>query len=104
MIDFAYIKAPAAHMADWGFQTKDQAMRKGSEPLIRAQHVAIVAASHALAAITSEQPSMIRRIAYILINAGTHYLIDSYKISKWIDQALHLSVALLSAKLIARNR
>ncbi len=47
---------------------------------------------------------MARRALYILINAITHYAIDSVTMPKWLDQALHLVIALASAKLLEVRR
>jgi hypothetical protein len=94
------IKAVAAHMADWGFQTTTQAIHKSHCPKQRAYHVGIVAGSHAMAAVTSERVTWRNRALYVAVNAVTHYAIDSVTMPKWLDQALHVSVAVLSAKFL----
>ena len=95
-----YIKAVFAHLTDWSFQTNRQAMYKQTNARYRAQHVAIMAGSHTVAALTSDGVPNSRRVLYILINAITHYVIDSVTMPKWLDQALHLAIALASAKLL----
>ena len=97
------IKAVAAHMADWGFQTTTQAIHKSRCPYHRARHVGIVAGSHAMAAVTSEGVTWRNRVGYVAINAGTHYLIDSVRLPKIWDQALHVGVALASAGLLKKG-
>lgn len=97
---FHTIKAISAHMADWGFQTTAQAVHKPHCAAHRARHVGIVAASHTMASVTSEGVSWRNRAAYVAVNAGTHYLIDSVRLPKWLDQTLHIAVAILSSKLI----
>ena len=99
-----YIKAVFAHLTDWSFQTSRQAMYKQTDRRYRAQHVAIMAGSHTVAALTSDGVPNSRRALYILINAITHYAIDSVKLPKWLDQALHLVIALASAKLLEARR
>lgn len=96
------IKALAAHLADWGFQTTSQAVHKAHCSKHRARHCAIVALSHALAAATSDQKSVGRKVAYVGVNAVTHFAIDSYRLPKWLDQVLHVTVALLSARLLKK--
>lgn len=99
-----YIKAVFAHLTDWSFQTAAQAAYKQTDRRYRAQHVAIMAGSHTVAAWTCDGVPMARRALYILINAITHYAIDSVKLPKWLDQALHLVIALVSAKLLEVRR
>lgn len=99
-----YIKAVFAHLTDWSFQTSRQAMYKQTDRRYRAQHVAIMAGSHTVAAWTCDGVPMARRALYILINAITHYAIDSVRLPKWLDQALHLAIALASAKLLEVRR
>ena len=104
-----YIKAVFAHLTDWSFQTNRQAMYKQTDRRLLTQHVAIMAGSHTVAALTSDGVPNSRRALYILINAITHYAIthyaiDSVKLPKWLDQALHLVIALASAKLLEVRR
>ena len=99
-----YIKAVFAHLTDWSFQTNRQAMYKQTDRRYLAQHVAIMAGSHTVAALTSDGVPNSRRALYILINAITHYVIDSVTMPKWLDQALHLVIALASAKLLEVRR
>lgn len=100
-----YIKAAGAHLgADWCYQTTAQAAHKQTDRRYLAQHVAIMAGSHTVAAWTCDGVPMARRALYILINAVTHYIIDSVKLPKWLDQALHLAIALASAKLLEVRR
>lgn len=96
------IKAVAAHLADWGFQTTSQAVHKAHCPRHRARHCLILAGSHAMAAATSDQRSLSKRAAYVAINAGTHFVIDSFRLPKWLDQVLHLVVAIGSAGLLKK--
>lgn len=99
-----HIKAVAAHVADWGYQTSTQARCKADDPLCRLQHVGIVSLSHAAAAWTCEGVSHERRLTYVAVNATTHYAIDSVKMPKWLDQALHIAVALLSSWLLRTGK
>ena len=99
-----YIKAVFAHLTDWSFQTNRQAMYKQTDSRLLTQHVAIMAGSHTVAALTSDGVPNSRRALYILINAITHYAIDSVTMPKWLDQALHLVIALASAKLLEVRR
>ena len=100
-----YIKAAGAHLgADWCYQTAAQAAHKQTDARYRAQHVAIMAGSHTVAALTSDGVPNRNRALYILINAVTHYAIDSMTMPKWLDQALHLVIALASAKLLEARR
>lgn len=96
-----HIKACAAHIADWGYQTSTQARCKADDPAGRLGHVGIVSLSHA-AAWTCEGASDERRLTYVAVNAVTHYAIDSVRMPKWLDQALHILVALLSSWLLRR--
>lgn len=95
-----HIKAVAAHIADWGYQTSTQARCKADDPACRLRHVGIVSLSHAAAAWTCEGISDERRLTYVAVNATTHYAIDSIKMPKWLDQTLHILVALLSSWLL----
>ena len=99
-----YVKAVFAHLTDWSFQTNRQAMYKQTDRRLLTQHVAIMAGSHTVAALTSDGVPNSRRALYILINAITHYAIDSVTMPKWLDQALHLVIALASAKLLEVRR
>jgi hypothetical protein len=94
------VKAVSAHMADWGFQTTAQAIHKPHCAAHRARHVGIVACSHAMASVTSEGVSWRNRALYVAVNAVTHYAIDSVAMPKWLDQALHVSVAVFSARFL----
>jgi hypothetical protein len=98
-----HIKAAAAHVADWGYQTSTQARCKADDPVCRLKHVGIVSLSHAAAAWTCEGVSDERRLTYVAVNAVTHYAIDSVKMPKIVDQVLHILVALLSAWLLRRK-
>lgn len=94
------VKAVSAHLSDWGYQTTQQAVHKSHCPYHRARHVGIVAGSHAVAAMTSENVSWRRRAAYVAINGITHYAIDSVCMPKIVDQVLHIGVALATSPLI----
>ena len=99
-----YIKAVFAHLTDWSFQTSWQAMYKQTDRRLLTQHVAVMAGSHTVAAWTCDGVPLARRALYILINAITHYVIDSVTMPKWLDQVLHLVIALASAKLLEVRR
>lgn len=99
-----FIKASGAHLgADWSYQTTAQAINKRRCWKHRARHVAIMAGSHAVAALTSDGVSNIQRAEYVAINAITHYAIDSMTLPKWLDQGLHLLIALATAHLLTRK-
>ncbi|HMY41325.1 MAG TPA: DUF3307 domain-containing protein [Marinagarivorans sp.] len=99
-----FIKASGAHLgADWSYQTTAQAIHKQTCWKHRARHVAIIAGSHAVAALTSDGVPTLRRAEYVAINALTHYAIDSVQLPKWLDQALHLVIALATARLLTRK-
>jgi hypothetical protein len=98
-----YIKAISAHLADWGFQTTAQAVHKAHCPAHRFRHCLIVSGSHGMAALTSGQTSWRKRLLYVLVNGISHYLIDSTRLPKWADQALHIAVALVSAGLLKKT-
>ena len=61
--------------------------------------MAIVAAAHAVGAITSKA-GIIRSIAYVSVNALSHFVIDSFTLPKWIDAILHSIVAVISSRLL----
>lgn len=101
---FHTIKALAALLgADWGCQTLNQAIHKNHCWRHRARHVAIVAGVQGLSALTANvgwRPWL----AFVLINAITHFIIDSYRLPKWLDQLLHATIAILTAPLLATIR
>lgn len=85
--------------ADWGCQTLHQAQTKNRDWHSRLQHVAIVAAVQGLSARTANV-SWNQWTLFVAINALSHYLIDSYRINKAIDQSLHLTIAIITAPLL----
>jgi hypothetical protein len=90
LLGFHTIKSVLALLgADWGCQTLPQAIHKNHCWRHRARHVAIVALIQGTCAL------------YVAINATTHYLIDSYRIPKALDQTLHITVAVATAPLLA---
>lgn len=98
-----YVKAVGAHLTDWSFQTTAQAIHKQHCWKHRTRHVAIIACSHAVAALTSDNVPTLKRAEYVAINALTHYAIDSMALPKWLDQLLHLVIALATARLLTRK-
>lgn len=89
--------------ADWGCQTLHQAQTKTTNWHTRLHHVATVAAIQGLSARTANV-SWNTCMLYVAINALTHYLIDSYRIPKAVDQTLHLTIAIITAPLLAHQR
>ena len=101
---FSMIKSVACRIgADYGMQTGHQAKWKSICWHSRSRHVAIVAAAHAVGAITSKA-GIIRSIAYVDINAGSHFVIDSFVMPKWIDAISHLIVAVISSRLLLEDK
>lgn len=101
---FHTIKAIAALVgADWGCQTWQQAQHKNTCWRTRAQHVAIVAAVQGLSARTANV-SWNTCALFVIINAAAHFLIDSYRIPKFVDQSLHLAVAVATAPLLQTRK
>ena len=97
---FSVIKSIACWVgADYGMQTEHQARWKNICWHSRSRHVAIVAAAHAAGAVTSEA-GLARSIAYMGINAGSHFMIDSFALPKWIDAILHLTISAISSRLL----
>lgn len=97
---FSIIKSVACWVgADYGMQTGHQAKWKNICWHSRSRHVAIVAAVHAVGAITSKA-GIVRSIVYAAINAGSHFVIDSFVLPKWIDAILHLTIAVISSMLL----
>lgn len=86
--------------ADWGCQTWRQAATKNRDWRARVQHVAIVAAVQGISARTANV-SWNNWTLFVAINALTHFLIDSYRLNKFIDQTLHLTIAIITAPLLA---
>lgn len=89
--------------ADWGCQTWHQAQTKNHCWRARAQHVAIVALVQGISARTANV-SWNTWTLFVAINAATHFLIDSYRLNKAVDQTLHLAVAVATAPLLAPKR
>lgn len=102
-LGFHTIKAITALIgADWGCQTLGQAVHKNHCWRHRARHVANGAAIQALSAGTANI-GWRSWLAFVALNAGTHYAIDSYPLPKWLDQTLHLTIAVLTAPLLRYN-
>lgn len=101
---FHTIKALTALIgADWGCQTLPQAIHKNHCWRHRTRHVAIVAGIQGLSAVTANT-TWPRWLLFVTINAATHYIIDSHPLPKWLDQALHATIAILTAPLLATIR
>ena len=95
------IKSVSAHIgADYGYQSCNMAQRKCTHAPTRCQHVAIVGLSHLAAAATSQSRCWWRIGLYVAINTISHYLIDSCKRNKAVDQGLHLATCLATAGLL----
>lgn len=95
------IKVAAAHLfGDYGAQSSNMAIHKNTNALVRTQHCGFIAASFATAMATDCTLSNRQKASIVAINTGSHWLIDSCKMSKWIDQPLHLLIALVSVVLV----
>lgn len=104
LLGFHTIKAILALLgADWGCQTWPQAQHKNHCWRHRARHVAIVALIQAISARTANV-SWNTCALFVAINAITHFLIDSYRLPKAIDQLLHITIAGATAPLLAPAR
>ena len=88
--------------ADFGCQTTTMAMRKNNDAVIRAQHVAWVAGAFAVALATDDKLTWRKKALVILINTVAHFLIDSFRIHKAIDQVLHSAIAVGSVLAVRR--
>lgn len=100
LFGFHTVKAIAALLgADWGCQTIAQAQYKNYCWRHRARHVALVAMVQGLSAKTANV-SWHQWAIFVAINAVTHYLIDSVRLPKVTDQALHIAVATVTAPLL----
>lgn len=100
MFGFHTIKSIFALLgADWGCQTGAQAMYKQCCWRHRVRHVGLVALVQLLCAWTAPT-TWGRRLLFVGINAGTHYLVDSVKLHKAVDQTLHLAVVVVTAPLL----
>ena len=93
-MNWTIIKCLAAHIfADYGAQTTHMACNKNHCNVTRAQHVACVAGAFAVALATDDKLTWRKKALVILINTVAHFLIDSFRIHKAVDQALHSAVA-----------
>lgn len=103
LFGFHTLKAVLALLgADWGCQTYQQALYKNRCWKHRARHVALVASVQGLSAWTANV-SWRRWVLFVGINAGTHFLIDSIRLPKVVDQALHVGVAVVTAPLLKQK-
>jgi len=92
--NWTMIKVLAAHaFADYGIQTCHMATRKNICAYTRARHIVCVAGALAAAMATDNKPTLRQKTAVVAINTGAHWVIDSYRLAKWLDQALHVGVA-----------
>lgn len=89
--------------ADWGFQTTAQAMKKGRCWRHRLRHVAMVAALQGLSAGTA-RVSWPAWLLFVVINGVSHFVIDSLRLAKPVDQGLHVAVAVMTAPLVKEGR
>ncbi len=85
--------------ADWGFQTTAQAMQKGRCWRHRLRHVLMVAALQGLSARTA-RVSWNMWALFVVINGVSHFVIDSLRLAKWVEQGLHVAVAVVTAPLV----
>lgn len=93
-MNWTMIKVLAAHaFADYGIQTCRMAQHKNACARTRAQHIACVAGALSVAMATDNKLTLRQKMAIVIINAGAHWVIDSFRMAKWIDQALHVGVA-----------
>lgn len=104
LIGFHTVKAVLALIgADWGCQTGRQAALKNQRWQQRAAHVGIVAGVQGISALTADV-SWNSRAAFVLLNAISHYIIDSWPLPKVVDQSLHIAVAVGTAPLLRSNK
>lgn len=102
-MNWTIVKVLSAHIfADYGAQTTTMAMRKNNDVIIRAQHVAWVAGAFGAALATDDQLSFTKKLLVILINSVAHFLLDSFRLPKAIDQALHSAIAVGSVWAVKR--
>jgi len=91
------IKLCAGHVfGDYGLQTGHMAQHKRTDTSARLQHCAGVAVAMSAALATDNAMSNGNKAAVVALNTVAHYGIDSLKIPKVIDQALHLAIAVAS--------
>lgn len=94
---WAIIKAVAVHLgADYGTQSEEMASRKNDCLSWRLAHIAMVGAAHTASAATCNA-SGVQRIEYVAFQTLSHFVIDSVKIPKWLDQIAHLTIAIYGA-------
>lgn len=102
-MNWTIVKVLSAHIfADYGAQTTTMAMRKNNDAVIRAQHVAWVAGAFAVALATDDKLAWPKKLLVIAFNTTTHFVIDSFKLPKAVDQALHSGIAVASVWAVKR--
>ncbi len=102
-MNWTIIKCLAAHIfADYGAQTSTMAQRKNNDVSIRTQHVACVAGAFAVALATDDKLTWPKKLLVIAFNTTTHFVIDSFKLPKAVDQALHSGIAVASVWAVKR--
>lgn len=102
-MNWTIIKCLAAHaFADYGAQTSTMAQRKNNDVSIRTQHVACVAGAFAVALATDDKLAWPKKLLVIAFNTTTHFVIDSFKLPKAVDQALHSGIAVASVWAVKR--
>lgn len=98
------IKLSAAHIfGDWGCQTGAQALHKNHSAYYRAQHVAAYTATITAALATHQVPAL-RIVAFALVTFPLHYLVDSVRLPKWLDQTIHLAQLALCYRILLAER
>lgn len=103
-MNWTMIKCLAAHgFADYGAQTSTMARHKNECHVTRTEHVAVVAGAFAVALATDDKLTWLEKLLIIAANVTTHFVIDSFKPAKWLDQLLHIIVAIGSVLAIVRT-
>lgn len=98
------IKCLAAHtFGDWGAQTSVMAMHKNDDAMIRTEHVAMVGLSFGVALLTDDKLSWPEKFLVIATNVIFHWLIDTFRLHKAIDRALHAGVAIGSVLAVSHE-
>lgn len=102
-MNWTMIKCLAAHtFADYGAQTTTMAIRKNNDAGIRSAHCACVAGAFAVALATDDKLTWQKKLLVIAANTTTHFVIDSFRLPKALDQALHSAVAVASVWAVKR--
>lgn len=103
-MNWTIIKCLAAHVfGDYGLQSTRMAQHKGSDAIVRSEHALSVGAAFAVALATDNQLSWLQKSLVIAANMSTHFVIDSFKMPKALDQALHGLIAVVSVLVMSHE-